>query len=106
MEQLLTSARDALLRIDPADDVAIAIRTLEPDEIVELNGARAGTGGEKLAEGTLSIRVLELIPRGHKVALRAIRSGSLVRKYGWPIGQAKRDIAAGSLVHTENLATQ
>ncbi len=59
-------------------------------------------GGDSSAQ---SVRVRELIPRGHKLALRAISAGSQVRKYGWPIGQAKQDIPAGALVHTDNLIT-
>jgi altronate hydrolase len=45
------------------------------------------------------------IPAGHKVALRAIAKGEPVRKYGWPIGHATADIAAGEHVHSHNLAT-
>ena len=46
------------------------------------------------------------IPPGHaKVALRAMARGEAVRKYGWPIGHATMDIAAGEHVHSHNLAT-
>ncbi len=75
--------------IDPRDDVGVATRALEP--------------GETIADG---VEVREVIPRGHKVALRQIGAGQEVHKYGWPIGRARCDIAAGSLVHTLNLATQ
>jgi altronate hydrolase len=74
------------------DDVAVAVRELAAGDRVEVAG-----------------RVIELtepIPRGHKVALRAVRAGESVRKFGWPIGRATRDIAAGTLVHTGNLATR
>jgi altronate hydrolase len=37
--------------------------------------------------------------------LHAIAQGAPVHKYGWPIGVAKTDIAAGDHVHTHNLAT-
>jgi len=84
-------------RIDPDDDVAVALRQLEPGETVALGDPGPASGA--------SLQVRELIPRGHKLALRKISAGSPVRKYGWPIGQAKRDIAAGSLVHTDNLTT-
>src|SRR5690242_13128397 len=94
MQTYLTPARGALHRIDPADDVAVAIRALEPGEILDLSET-----------GASPLEVRELIPRGHKVALRALAAGSAVRKYGWPIGQAKRDIPSGTLVHTENLST-
>ena len=42
---------------------------------------------------------------GHKYAVRAIRAGEPVVKYGFPIGVATRDIASGERVHTDNLKT-
>jgi altronate hydrolase len=73
-------------------DVAVAVRELAAGEQVDVGGR--------------SITLAEPIPRGHKVALRAVREGENVRKFGWPIGRATRDIAAGALVHTGNLATR
>ena len=49
--------------------------------------------------------VTEAIPRGHKFALRAIRAGEPVVKYGSPIGTASSAIAAGAHVHTHNVAS-
>ena len=45
------------------------------------------------------------IPAGHKVALRDIKKGENVIKYGFPIGHATTDIAKGDWVHTHNIAT-
>lgn len=45
------------------------------------------------------------IPAGHKVALRDIKKGENVVKYGFPIGHATTDIAKGDWVHTHNIAT-
>lgn len=45
------------------------------------------------------------LDNGHKYALHDIASGEPVIKYGFPIGTAKRDIAAGERVHTDNLKT-
>ncbi len=45
------------------------------------------------------------IPFGHKVALRDIRAGEPVIKYGMPIGRTTVDVAAGTHVHTHNLRT-
>ena len=42
---------------------------------------------------------------GHKYALRDIRAGENVIKYGNPIGHATEDIAKGQHVHTHNLKT-
>jgi altronate hydrolase len=44
-----------------------------------------------------------LIPRGHKMATRAIGKGEPVLKYSAVIGYAAEDIASGSHVHTHNL---
>ncbi|WP_437334632.1 UxaA family hydrolase [Sorangium sp. So ce394] len=78
----------SLLRIDPRDDVAVAVRGLAAgDPVAEAITARAD------------------IPAGHKVALRAVAAGEPVRKYGWPIGRATADIQPGDHVHTHNLAT-
>ena len=44
------------------------------------------------------------IPRGHKVALRAIGAGEAVRKYGQIIGVAQQAIAPGEHIHVHNLA--
>lgn len=43
--------------------------------------------------------------RGHKYALRDIREGEAVIKYGQPIGVAIKDITKGRHVHTHNLKT-
>jgi len=45
------------------------------------------------------------IPVGHKMALRPITKGEAVIKYGYPIGTASADIAAGEWVHDHNVAT-
>lgn len=43
--------------------------------------------------------------RGHKTALKHIKKGENVIKYGYPIGHAACDIKAGEHVHTHNLVT-
>ncbi|HEX2560512.1 altronate dehydratase family protein [Phenylobacterium sp.] len=78
----------SLLRIDPRDDVAVALRGL--------------AAGDAVADGVVA---RQDIPAGHKVALRALAAGEAVRKYGWPIGGASADIAPGDHVHTHNLTT-
>lgn len=69
------------IRLNPEDNVAIALRSLE-----------AGQGP-----------AVDRVPRGHKLALGDIRKGDVVRKYAQPIGYASEDIRAGSHVHTHNL---
>lgn len=45
------------------------------------------------------------LENGHKYAVRDIKKGEQIIKYGFPIGVAKEDIKAEELVHTHNLKT-
>ncbi|HEY8614605.1 altronate dehydratase family protein [Phenylobacterium sp.] len=78
----------SLLRIDPRDDVAVAVQGL--------------MAGDPVADGVMA---RSDVPAGHKVAVRPVRAGEAVRKYGWPIGRATADILPGDHVHTHNVAT-
>ncbi|MEH3157729.1 MAG: altronate dehydratase family protein [Sphingomonas taxi] len=75
------------LTITPGDSVA----TLLED----------GEAGEHVADVVLRTAV----PRGHKVALAPIAADQPVVKFGFPIGIARRPIAPGDHVHSDNLAT-
>ena len=46
------------------------------------------------------------IPIGHKVALRPIKAGDTVWKYGADIGRAVADIDEGEHVHVHNVKTK
>ena len=48
---------------------------------------------------------VEVRDDGHKYALRLLKAGENVIKYGMPIGHATADIAAGEHVHVHNVAT-
>lgn len=78
--------------MSPADNVATALRALDPGETVEIDEAR--------------VTVASHVPFGHKVALRAIATNEPVLKYGETIGLAARDIAPGDHVHTHNVESQ
>lgn len=79
------------LIINPLDDVAVALENIKR--------------GETLTFGSLSVTAMEDIDRGHKIALRDIKKGENVVKYGFPIGHAYCDIRAGEWVHSHNLKT-
>jgi altronate dehydratase len=61
--------------------------------------------GHTIHAGGSTVTAAEPIPRGHKIALRDIRAGDTVVKYGNPIGTASSNIAAGAHVHTHNVAS-
>ena len=73
--------------INPLDNVAVALTDLKCGEVHE---------GVTLAEN---------VAKGHKFALRPIKSGENVIKYGVPIAHATEDIAVGKWVHTHNVKT-
>jgi len=76
---------DPVLVLHARDDVGVALRPLQP------------------GEHTRGIVVQEAVPAGHKVALKAIRPGQAIYKYGQPIGVAKSAIEPGQWVHAHNV---
>ena len=76
-----------LLQIHPADNVAVALHPVAKGEHFQ------------------NVSVLEDIPQGHKLALRDIAQGEDIMKYGFPIGHATQEIAAGQWVHVHNVRT-
>lgn len=63
------------------------------------------TAGETILAGTKEVTARETIPAGHKMATAILRPGAEVIKYGFRIGNAKENIAAGQWVHVHNLKT-
>ena len=49
------------------------------------------------------VTVIGDVPYGHKIAVRDIKKGELIIKYGEEIGAATKDIAKGEYVHVHNL---
>jgi len=82
----------AAIQIRDIDHVATAINELLPNETVKIRGV--GDEYEVVAK--------ELIPVGHKIALRDIALNEEIRKYGEVIGSATSPIGAGHHVHVQN----
>jgi altronate hydrolase len=78
------------VQLRPEDNIAVAARHLQPGE-------------EFLLAGT-TLRLAGRIGLGHKVALRPIKKGEAILKYGQIIGFASQDIPAGSHVHVHNVS--
>lgn len=73
--------------ISPLDSVAVALVPLKKGEEHE------------------GVTLLEDIEKGHKFALKPIKTGEKVIKYGEVIGRATKDIAVGEHIHSHNMAT-
>jgi len=82
-----------VLMMSEKDNVATSLEDME-------------AGGEatvRLGKEVRSIKTLEIIPFGLKVAVADIGKGSHVIKYGESIGVASSSIKKGELVHIHNL---
>ena len=81
------------IHINPADNVVVALRPIAKGTAVEV------------PDLGLAVTAAEDIPQGHKMAVRPIRAGENVVKYGFAIGHAAADAAPGAWMHTHNLKT-
>jgi altronate hydrolase len=80
------SETQRMLRLNAADNVAVAITVVE--------------AGAPTSEG---IAAGQRIAKGHKMATTDIKAGEAVRKFGQIIGFAKENIPAGAWVHEHNI---
>ncbi len=87
----------SVIRIHPSDSVAVALVPLTKGETVTIEAS-----GNAPA---VTVTLKDDIAAGHKFALKDIKAGEPIVKYGYPIGSAKVAIKQGSHVHVENTKT-
>lgn len=75
------------IKINPNDNVAVALKTIE------------------IGEDVLGVKATDVIPKGHKIALLDIEVDEDVIKYGYPIGHATKSINKGEHIHVHNVKT-
>lgn len=83
---------EKILKINPRDNVAVALQDLPAGSSVQADGQ--------------TIFVKTKVAAGHKLALQPIARGDCIVKYGYPIGIAACSIAQGDWVHTHNVQTR
>ena len=84
---------------DAKDTVAVAV----------VEGIKAGTELNAWTmdeDKTLSVKAIQDIPIGHKVALKNMAVGDTVWKYGVDIGKVVAAIKAGEHAHVHNIKTK
>ena len=77
--------------------------------IVAESGAKKGqalTGWMMEGDKTVGIKALDDIPLGHKIALKDIKKGETLLKYGHDIGKAVAPIVKGHHAHVHNVKTK
>ena len=79
------------IRINTADNVAVAIHDVEAGASFDIDGVNICTQNP--------------VPAGHKVALEDLAEGADVVKYGFPIGHLLSPVAKGGVIDHTNLKT-
>lgn len=79
------------VKINAADNVAVAIHDIEAGKDFDIDG--------------VAIRTLSQVPAGHKVALVDLEEGADVVKYGFPIGHLVEPVRQGEVIDHTNLKT-
>jgi (2R)-sulfolactate sulfo-lyase subunit alpha len=77
--------------------------------VVVVEGVKAGdalTGWVMEQDKTLTMKALSDIPIGHKLAIRDLKNGDTVIKYGVDIGRTVAPIRTGEHLHVHNVKTK
>jgi (2R)-sulfolactate sulfo-lyase subunit alpha len=77
--------------------------------VIVVEGLASGTdmlGVVTETDKTLKLKAKFAIPIGHKVALKALKKGETIIKYGEDIGRMVADAGVGEHVHVHNLKTK
>ena len=80
----------------PNDHVATALTMIPADVAVRV----------VCQEQIITLKLIDSIEFGHKFAVKSIKQGDEILKYGEVIGVATRDISLGEHVHVHNLEGQ
>ena len=91
MQRRFVDSLKSFIKINPSDNVAVALVPLSKGTVIELDG--------------ITLTLTEDIMQGHKFSLKNLKPGDSIIKYGNPIGHATAEIPAGSWIHTHNLKT-
>ncbi|MFX0132706.1 MAG: UxaA family hydrolase [Candidatus Hodarchaeota archaeon] len=83
--------KNKFIIMNSEDNCATALATISKDAEIEINGN--------------SIKLNEDIEIAHKIALKDLKKGDLIKKYGEIIGIAIIDIKAGDWIHTHNITS-
>ena len=87
--------------------VNIALKVTDLDNVATIfaNGITDGTEVEvRDKKGNAeTVKVIGDVTYGHKIAVKDIKKGELIMKYGEEIGIATKDIVKGEYVHVHNL---
>lgn len=85
-----------IIQLHELDNVGTAMRVIEANTTANIHSPKDNA----------RLQVKDQILEGHKVALCQINQGEKVRKYGYVIGTATKNIFPGQHVHLHNLLSE
>ncbi len=83
---------------EKADNVGVAT--------VDIKAGERAKGLYMDSQAPAEVKALKDIPLGHKIAMKDLKVGDPVIKYGHDIGKVVAAIKAGDHVHVDNLKTK
>lgn len=84
---------------DKADTVGVMVVENAP-------AAAELTGWIMETDETITLKSLDAVPLGHKIALTDVKPGDTILKYGHDVGRAVAAIGKGHHVHVHNMKTK
>lgn len=81
----------SFLKINPADNVFVAIQPLAKGTVLDVEGEQ--------------VELITDVPAGHKCALKDFAEGENIIKYGFPIGHARHAVKKGSYMDHDDIKT-
>ena len=84
---------------NPDDSVGVVV-------VEDVQAGKELSGWVLETDESVALKALDPVPLGHKVALRNIKRGETVMKYGHDVGLAVQDIDKGHHVHVHNVKTK
>ena len=84
---------------DKADSVGVVV-------VEDVQPGKEVTGWIMETNETIKLKSLDAVPLGHKIALKDLKVGDTVLKYGHDVGKIVAEVAKGRHVHVNNLKTK
>ena len=84
---------------EPTDSVGVVV-------VDQVDAGEEVKGWVMETDETVIITASEMVPLGHKLALKDIGVGDTIYKYGQDIGKAVGNISQGGHVHVQNVKTK
>jgi len=84
---------------DKADTVGVVV-------VEDVQPGKEVTGWIMETNETVTMKALDAVPLGHKIALQDLKVGDTVLKYGHDVGKIVAQVGKGRHVHVHNLKTK